>query len=88
MIWSDILNLAALATCLRNHKYYVGYNVFFNFAPVDIMLKQKVNYANYEEVSEKYVKLILSQTYRGIDLRMVRYVGHIQIIRKRYTVGT
>ncbi|MEM4620193.1 MAG: glycosyltransferase family 4 protein [Desulfurococcaceae archaeon] len=77
LVWSDILNLTALTTCLSNRKYYVGYNVFFNFAPIDIMLKQKVNYVNYEEVSEKCIKLILSQIYRGIDLRMVRYVEHI-----------
>jgi len=76
VVMSDIFNLKALTKC-RPDKYYVGYNVFFNFAPPSIMLRQKVNMKNVFEVVEKIERVTFSSIYRFIDLQLTEYVRHI-----------
>jgi len=75
-VMSDIFNFKALTEC-RPNKYYIGYNVFFNFAPPSIMLRQKANAKNVFEVIEKIEKVTFSNMYRFIDLPLTKYVGHI-----------
>ncbi|MEM1646313.1 MAG: glycosyltransferase family 4 protein [Ignisphaera sp.] len=77
LLWSDILNLNILTTCLKNQKIFIGYNTFFNFAPPGILLKQKIDYKNYYEISEKYTKFILSHIYHNIEYRLTKYIKHI-----------
>jgi len=75
-VMSDIFNFKALTKC-RPGKYYVGYNVFFNFAHPPIMLRQKVNMKNIFEVLEKINRVTFSFIYRSFDLQLTNYVGHI-----------
>jgi len=76
VVMSDIFNFKALTKC-QPDEYYVGYNVFFNFAPPSIMIRQKVSMKNVFDVIEKIEKITFSTIYRFIDLQLTNYVGHI-----------